>query len=269
MHRVLDRATDRVLGAVFAVGLRSSGRTVFVLAYGTYLGIGLALPIWLAWPPLWLFYANISSSLFAAMLGLAWFVARVREVSAHHLVEWTTDIRLLDSTEFEWLVGELYRREGWAVDHVGRSDAPDGNIDLVLTKGRERRIVQCKRWTSWVVGVDEVRELAGTLMREGLPGSAGIYVTLSVFGSQAEEEARRIGLELVDREVLLARVEKARRTEPCPDCGQGMVLDRSKRGWWLRCVAPGCSGKRDLGADPVRALEFLTQPPEGLSSRPR
>lgn len=80
----------------------------------------------------------------------AWTSAglRRREGNARHLVEWTTDIRLLDSTEFEWLVGELYRREGWAVDHVGRSDGPDGNIDLVLTRGRERRIVQCKRVVS-------------------------------------------------------------------------------------------------------------------------
>lgn len=265
----MSGAIDRTLDALFEVARRSSGRAISILAYGIYLGFGLALPIWLAWPPLWLFYANLASTLVAGTLGLFWFAARVREANARHLVEWTTDIRLLDSTEFEWLVGELFRREGWEVEHVGRSDGPDGNIDLVLMRGRERRIVQCKRWTSWVVGVDEVRELAGTLMREGLPGSAGVYVTLSMFGSQAAEEAKRIGLELVDREGLLKRVETARRSEPCPACGQGMVLDRSRRGWWLRCVASGCSGKRDLGADPVRALEFLTEPPKDLSPRSR
>jgi hypothetical protein len=237
-----------------------------VLGFGIYLGLGLWLPIWQAWPPLWLFYANLASVVVASMIGLGWFVARVREANAQHLVEWTTDLRLLDSTEFEWLVGELFRREGWTVDHVGSSDSPDGNIDLVLTRGRDRRIVQCKRWTSWIVGVDEIRELAGTLMREGLPGSAGVLVTLSSFGGQAEAEAKRIGLELVDGTGLLERVRRARRTEACPDCGRGMVLDRSSRGWWLRCVAPGCTGKRDLGPNPVRALELLTEPPTELAS---
>lgn len=264
MRSRIDAAFDRVFDALFTVSRRSSGRVVFVLAYAIYLGFGLALPIWLSWPPVPLLYANLFSTLVAGFLALGWFVARFREANARHLVEWTTDLRLLDATEFEWLVGELFRREGWSVEHTGRSDAPDGNVDLVLTKGKERRIVQCKRWTSWVVGVDEIRELAGTLMREGLPGTAGVYVTLSVFGAQAEQEAKRIGLELVDRENLLERVQKAKRAEPCPTCGEGMVLDRSRRGWWLRCVTAGCSGKRDLGSDPVRALEFLTEPPRDL-----
>jgi len=117
--------------------------------------------------------------------------------------------------------------------------------------------------------MDEVRELAGTLMREGLPGSAGVYVTLSDFGAQARQEAKRIGLDLVDRVSLLERVERAKRAELCPTCGAGMVLDRSRRGWWLRCVAPAYSGKRDLGADPLRALEFLTEPPRELGKPKR
>ena len=83
-----------------------------------------------------------------------------------------------------------------------------------MTRAGARRIVQCKRWTSWLVGVDEIRSFAGTLMREGLPGTAGIYVTLSDFSLQAREEAARIGLELIDNEGLLRRVEQARRLEP-------------------------------------------------------
>jgi hypothetical protein len=107
MRGAVDRATDRVLGAVFEVGLRSSGPPA---GRSSSSPTGSTSGSASRWPPLWLFYANTFSTLIAGMLGLAWFVARAREANARHLVEWTTDIRLLDSTEFEWLVGELYRR---------------------------------------------------------------------------------------------------------------------------------------------------------------
>lgn len=175
-----------------------------------------------------------------------------------HLIEWTSDLRRLDSEEFEWLVGEAFRREGWKVEERGRREGPDGNIDLEVTRNGVRRIVQCKRWASWLVEVDDVRAFGGTLMREGLAGSSGVFVTLSDFTQQARAEADSIGLELVDNRELFARVEKVRREEPCSLCGAPMVLARSSRGWWFRCVAPGCSGKRDLGADPARAIELLT-----------
>ena len=38
-----------------------------------------------------------------------------------------------------------------------------------------------------------------------------------------------------------------------------MLLGRSSRGWWFRCVTPGCGGKRDLGRNPGRAVELLTE----------
>jgi len=93
----------------------------------------------------------------------------------------TPQLRHLDAEEFEWLVGEVFRRDGWKVEETGRQDGPDGNVDLGLSKAGERRLVQCKHWTSWHVGVDEVRKLAGTLLRERLDGSEGILVTYSEF----------------------------------------------------------------------------------------
>jgi restriction endonuclease Mrr len=148
----------------------------------------------------WLVVANVWAATLAGLLGFFWFAIQVRAANARHLVEWTTDLRLLDSAEFEWLVGELFRREGWQVEEVGRRGTPDGNIDLELVRAGTRRIVQCKRWAAWLVGVDEIRSFAGTLMREGLPGSSGVYVTLSDFSPQARDEGKRIGLVLIDNE---------------------------------------------------------------------
>ena len=79
---------------------------------------------------------------------------------------------------------------------TGRFGEPDGNVDLVLTRGSARRIVQCKRWTSAHVGVGEIRMFLGTLSREGLGGSAGVFVTLSRFSKEALSEAADANLEL-------------------------------------------------------------------------
>lgn len=260
--KALEDAIDR-----FFIGFakRASDPVVVAVALLLYGGIGLALPLALGWPIPWLVSANLVGTMLAGSLILAWFSLEIQAANRRHLVEWTSDLRLLDSAEFEWLVGEVFRREGWKVEETGRRDGPDGNVDLRLTKEGKRVLVQYKRWTSWVVGVDDIRAFAGTLMREGLPGANGMFVTLSEFGGQAREEAERIGLALVDNRDLYERVEQARRSEACSTCGSPMLLDRSARGWWFRCVAEGCTGKRDLGSDPARAVELLTEPPSSSS----
>jgi hypothetical protein len=251
----LDRALDRLL---FGVAKRSSGRGIAGIAIFLYGGLGLALPVALQWPVLGLVAMNFAATTWAGLVILVWLGVQAEAANRRHLLEWTSDLRRLDSEEFEWLVGEVFRREGWKVDERGRREGPDGNIDLAVNRNGVRRIVQCKRWQSWLVGVEDVRAFSGTLMREGLPGSSGVFVTLSDFTTQARAEAKSIGLELVDNRDLYARVEKVRRKEPCPLCKDPMVLDRSSRGWWFRCTAPGCAGKRDLGADAARAIELLT-----------
>lgn len=53
-------------------------------------------------------------------------------------------IRTLSWQEFEHLVGEAYRRQGFVVEETG-SASGDGGIDLLLSRGRERILVQCKQ----------------------------------------------------------------------------------------------------------------------------
>jgi hypothetical protein len=260
-NRTMKRFDDAIERMFFAFAKRASGRTVAVVALLLYAGIGLALPLALGWSKSWLVSANIFGTTFAGVLILVWLVVRVQARERRHLVEWTTDLRLLDAAEFEWLVGEVFHRDGWTVEETGRQDGPDGNVDLRLTKGAKTVIVQCKRWVSYLIGVEAIRAFAGTLMREGLPGTSGIFVTLSDYTEQARAEAKGIGLTLLDKHDLYARVEKVRRSEPCPTCGSSMLLDKSSRGWWFRCLATGCAGKRDLGSEPAKAVELLTQLP--------
>jgi hypothetical protein len=219
------------------------------------------LPLALHWSQLNLVSANVIGVSGAAMISVGWLIAQVQAANRRRLVEWTTNLRLLSAEEFEWLVGEVFRREGWTVRETGQQAGPDGNIDLELSKNRERRCVQCKRWTARLVGVDQIRGFGGTLLREKVNGSDGIFVTLSDFTPQAHEEAERIGLTLIDGRELYRRVEQVRRVEACPICHKPMVLDRSAHGWWFRCVAVNCAGKRDLASEPGRAVDFLTERP--------
>jgi len=233
-------------------------RGVVLLAGVSYFGFGLAVPLVLDLPKIWLFDLNVFGTIFAGSLLFGWAFVQIQLRDRRHLLEWTGDLRLLDGEEFEWLVGELFRREGWSVRERGRQDAPDGNVDLELTRPGERRLVQCKRWTVQWVGVDEIRKFVGALTREGVAPSAGIFVTLSRFNQHAVAEGKAAGMELVDNIDLAARLEKARRPELCDRCGAPMVLDHSVHGWWFRCVTKGCSGKRHLDRDPGRAVALLT-----------
>ncbi len=67
--------------------------------------------------------------------------------------------------EFEMLVGEAYRLEGFGVQETAAG--ADGGVDLVLKKGTETILVQCKHWRSQTVGVKVVRELFGVVSARG------------------------------------------------------------------------------------------------------
>ncbi len=73
--------------------------------------------------------------------------------------------------EFELLVGEAYRLQGYRVTEIG-GGGPDGGVDLVLTKGSEKFFVQCKQWKAYKVGVTTVRELYGVMT---LPLFCGVH----------------------------------------------------------------------------------------------
>jgi hypothetical protein len=260
VHQPLESVADSLDRCATTFARRFSGWWVATVALVMYPGLGLALPLALGWSMRALVEVNAVCTVLAAAVSLGWLGVQIEAGNRRHLVEWTTDLRLLDSSEFEWLVGEVFRREGWKVKETGRSDGPDGNIDLDLTHDGQRKIVQCKRWTSQLVGVEQIRLFLGTLMREKLPAESGVFVTLSNFTQQAREEAQQAGIALIDNRDLYARIERIRRPEACPLCGRPMTLGRSPYGWWLRCVGNGCQGKRDLGTEPGRAVELLIEP---------
>lgn len=103
--------------------------------------------------------------------------------------------------EFENLVGEFFRRKGFAVEQRG-GRLPEGGVDLVASIGEDRYLVQCKHWRVQRVGVAVVRDLCRVAETEG---AAGIFVVTSgTFTDEARRfvEQNRIAIELITGERL-------------------------------------------------------------------
>ena len=168
-------------------------------------------------------------------------------------------LRALSWQDFERLVGESYRRQGYVVEEVGGA-APDGGIDLVLHRQDGKVIVQCKRWKSAQVGISLIREFYGVTVAEKV--ERGIFVTTGVFTPDATEFARGKPLELVDGAQLAKLVQGLQPRAPnkeleatvpaCPKCGGEMVQRLAKRGagagqaFWGCRNFPQCQGVRSL-----------------------
>lgn len=175
--------------------------------------------------------------------------------------------------DFEKLVGEAFRLQGYQVTEIGGS-GPDGGVDLVLRKGGEKFLVQCKQWKAYQVGVKVVRELYGVMAAQGATG--GFVVTSGRFTDDARAFADGRNVKLIDGPrlfKLIKQVKTARdpgegfaaesRLEPtftevtaapaCPVCGKEMVLRTAARGksagssFWGCSGYPGCRGTRKAG----------------------
>ena len=189
----MNRVEDPIERLLLFVAERASGRGIAIVMGILYGGVGLLLPIVAGANTLLFVALNFIGAMTAFLFGLVWFNQRVQQAHRRHLVEWTTNLRLLDAREFEWLVGEVFRRDGWKVDEVTSQSSPDGNIDLRMSRGKENAMTfQCKRWQSWHVGVDEIRKFGGTLMGERRATTSGYFVTLSEFTPQAATEGERL-----------------------------------------------------------------------------
>src|SRR5690242_12100819 len=98
------------------------GWTVAVVAVAFYPVVGLFLPVSAGWTGSWLVSVNFVGVFLAAFVALGWLAVQWQAASRRHLLEWTTDLRHLSSEEFEWFVGEVFRREGWDVKETGHQD---------------------------------------------------------------------------------------------------------------------------------------------------
>lgn len=116
-------------------------------------------------------------------------------------------VSAMDWHEFEMLVAEAFRQEGYAVKETGGA-GPDGGVDLELRKGTELHLVQCKQWRAFKVNVKTVREFYGVMAARGAAG--GFVVTSGTFTADAKAFAQGRNVRLVDGAILLRMITQAR-----------------------------------------------------------
>lgn len=170
--------------------------------------------------------------------------------------------------EFETLVGEAFRLQGYSVTEQGGGGA-DGGVDLVLRKGTETHLVQCKQWKAFKVDVKVVRELYGIMAAQGAAG--GFVVTSGTFTADAQAFAEGLKVKLVDGPKLFGLIQQAKAshsmpstalqptpaataaaapTPECPQCGASMVRRIARKGanagaqFWGCSQYPSCRGTR-------------------------
>ena len=153
-------------------------------------------------------------------------------------------IRKLGWKEFEELVGEAYRRQGYKViENEGKG--PDGGIDLRLVKDGSTHLVQCKQWRSMKVGVRIVREMFGVLIAE--KAASVIIVTSGAFTQEAKNFARGRAIDLVEGKVLesLVRNFKSKERPVLPKPPQSTVLysNPPSSETLVNLVCPRCGSK--------------------------
>lgn len=176
-------------------------------------------------------------------------------------------IAALGWRHFEQLVGEAFRRRGYAVEETGLGGA-DGGIDLILRKDDRRVLVQCKQWRRRHVPVNVVREMYGLLAHHG--ADAVTIACVGTFTRDAATFAQGKPIELIGgedlarmiREVQAAPTGKVRLAESvvpaltaaassteltCPRCGKAMVVRSNRKTGqkFFGCPAfPVCRGVR-------------------------
>jgi restriction system protein len=169
---------------------------------------------------------------------------------------------LFDMTwrEFEMVVGESFRRRGYQVKETG-GNGPDGGVDLILTKGDEKYLVQCKQWKAFKVGVQPVRELYGVMAAMGAAG--GYVITAGEYTRDARAFVTGLSIQLIDGAGLHRMIKDVRQDAPiiqaspqvsespiCPKCSESMVRRTARQGsnagneFWGCAKYPACRGVR-------------------------
>lgn len=201
-------------------------------------------------------------------------ISAVRRVKHRQLVDRQTGLESLRATgwkDFEFLVAEAFRRQGYQAD-CSMDTGADGGVDIVLRRDGRTSLVQCKRWRQVSVGGPVVREMFGLLhdqradhafivsTGEFTPDArafaAGKPMTL-INGTQlwemvrsvqsAPDAAQRTPAEVTPRpaneRMRVSVVPKTWEEEPrCPVCAESMVKRVAKQGASLGNTFWGCRG---------------------------
>ena len=155
-------------------------------------------------------------SAFAPLVALAFlapvtfsFLKSNRKKKLHDLKEEIKSIQELPWQQFKELVADAYRRTGYTVMDSSTFTA-DPSVDLVLRKGANLYLVQCRYWLNRKLGKREAKNLF-TLMHTK-QASGAFLLTTGIFTTEARHYAIGRPVNLVDGIELVELLGKV----PCP-----------------------------------------------------
>lgn len=205
----------------------------------------LILPMWYVWLLLIIFavmpgqlqaYAKKKANEKRFVEGKKWHEDK-------ELIKWLQGIK---PSEFEDFIAELYSRLGYKTEKVGR--AYDGGVDVIASKDGIINYIQCKKFITSQVGVEQVREFVGVLVGK-LANGNGIFITTNIFTTEAKKYAEESMIELIDGYKLTKLIRSVDlkidseieddENQKCPKCGGDLI--RKKRRDDENVVFWGCA----------------------------
>lgn len=192
--------------------------------------------------------------------------AQERDERARRAFQYIRDLShltSLDPFKFEKLVLLTYQRLGWNVESTPRSG--DHGVDGILKKDSQVVVVQCKRLQSGNVGPAVLRDLLGTVTKEG--ATKGVLVTTSDLSAAAMAWIRDVPqLTCVNGAMLVSMIKDAfpdsssvpvefglvqnseEQDAVCPRCRKPVRLVSWRGGDFLGCTGyPGCRWTESVG----------------------
>lgn len=166
-----------------------------------------------------------------------------RKVKNIYLSSTMEDVDDMTGIEFEYFLYYKFRQRKYKVKTTPITG--DYGADLILKKGKEKIVVQAKRYQS-DVGIGAVQEVIGSIAF--YDALKGIVITNSYFTPNAINLANANDIILWDRNVLIRefmeeeeikedRAEENLTPGYCPYCGKTLVYRSGKYGRFI-----GCSG---------------------------
>jgi len=261
---------------------------LILLPWWLTLAAGLGIMVWRRLHPASASHVDIQSVVYVFCLQILQYmcfgasaVSAIGALMRKHTFASAKDIesiRAMSWREFETLIAETYRRQGFAVEETGGGGA-DGGIDLILRGKGQKAIVQCKQWRQRQVGVKVVREMYGVMSHEH--ADRVVIVSSGTYTQEAIDFAKGKPILLIDGQDLAKYIREIKGTpaaaaivgaEPaagnksqqessakpqanpiCPKCGSAMILRTAKRGanaggqFWGCPKYPACKGTVSAG----------------------
>jgi len=124
----------------------------------------------------------------------------------HANLIWRTDrellswLRELKPWEFEQYVADLFNKLGYKAYVVGGGH--DRGVDIVAEKDGLKHYIQCKKYITSVVGVNEIRDFYGAIA-DHLAQAKGYFITTNKFTLEAERFVEDKPIELIDGNKLI------------------------------------------------------------------